>query len=1005
MPAAFPVNRMVGPDGYPPPKPSAKNNKRRVGVGGGMAPPVHTNAVEHVGMGGYGGSALNNAQGMSRLHNLTAERRFFEQVKDIISSSSRDSWSEFVKCIELFSNDFISRKDMFTLVQDLFGPAHQALFEEFKALLFRRTAYDSSAGDMWYAVPLSEIDFSQCLKCTPSYRALPKDYPNALCSDKGPLETSVLNDHWVSIPIGSEESYSFKHMRKNQYEEALFKCEDDRFEIDMLIDTNMSTIRILEPLNEEIQHIKQLEESDVGCPKFNFQLEKRHLSTVHLNCITRLYGEFATEILELLRKNPVGAIPVILKRLKQKDLEWRKARQDLTKTWKEVLAVNTERSLDHRSFYHRSQDKRTYNAKHLVNDIKIIGTNPEACTPAELVPLEVICPVPSDNELLQKCGADLRPCNLIMNFNNAGRGIHRDIYRIFSHATEMSSMNSGEKERISALWRDFTRVFFDLPVHFMYSGTAADVANNLSLPEGHPHYALHSGDKPDAAEVTPSWEIGTKVLTLFGTGIITGYRLTDRMHSVKMPFGVAYMRSSSIVGAEQLSSAALEAIGVKKDAQDRESILNGLKVPPADNEVPVYRPQELFFGTQMCYVFLRLYHTIFVRLLNARNLAATNAAAATKNASSMPKYDVLEDDSGCVEGHKASLRTGGATIATAGGTRGHRSDAYSCVLSHIVSMVGGSLEPTKFEDHCRQLLGNQSFFLYTIDKVLQQALKCLQAMANDDTVTKLIGVYLYHRSRSPKQGVAPSLYKAHVAFVLSNTMEEVFRLQYITDSSGEISGKSGVACQCLGALSFDLSTVDAQTIGNVATPRAVMTPKAALGSADDGGMDSASSSAVKAPQLILPDADENSDEDDDKSSGDSDGEGEEEEEHPVRRATRAGRGSAASSSPTSMEGDEELMEDGDENGSAMENGIEEEDGSDDEDGSERMTRRSGPGSANSRRGGRDNTIAKGAERQIKKALSGRGPRGGKDDISTGELSDTATNNGQVLCVRNTLKRV
>ena len=38
----------------------------------------------------------------------------------------------------------------------------------------------------------------------------------------------------MSIPIGSEESYSFKHMRKNKYEEALFKCEDDRFEIDMV---------------------------------------------------------------------------------------------------------------------------------------------------------------------------------------------------------------------------------------------------------------------------------------------------------------------------------------------------------------------------------------------------------------------------------------------------------------------------------------------------------------------------------------------------------------------------------------------------------------------------------------------------------------------------------------------------------------------------------------------------------------------------------------------------
>ena len=32
------------------------------------------------------------------------------------------------------------------------------------------------------------------------------------------------------------------------------------------------------------------------------------------------------DMLELLRKNPVGAIPIILRRLKQKGLEWRKVR-------------------------------------------------------------------------------------------------------------------------------------------------------------------------------------------------------------------------------------------------------------------------------------------------------------------------------------------------------------------------------------------------------------------------------------------------------------------------------------------------------------------------------------------------------------------------------------------------------------------------------------------------------------------------------------------------------
>ena len=44
--------------------------------------------------------------------------------------------------------------------------------------------------------------------------------------------------------MGSEENYSFKHMRRNQYEEALFRCEDERFEIDMVIDSNTATIRV-----------------------------------------------------------------------------------------------------------------------------------------------------------------------------------------------------------------------------------------------------------------------------------------------------------------------------------------------------------------------------------------------------------------------------------------------------------------------------------------------------------------------------------------------------------------------------------------------------------------------------------------------------------------------------------------------------------------------------------------------------------------------------------------
>ena len=42
-------------------------------------------------------------------------------------------------------------------------------------------------------------------------------------------------------------------MRKNQYEEALFRVEDDRFELDMMIETNSSTLRHLAKLTAELE--------------------------------------------------------------------------------------------------------------------------------------------------------------------------------------------------------------------------------------------------------------------------------------------------------------------------------------------------------------------------------------------------------------------------------------------------------------------------------------------------------------------------------------------------------------------------------------------------------------------------------------------------------------------------------------------------------------------------------------------------------------------------------
>lgn len=101
-----------------------------------------------------------------------------------------------------------------------------------------------------------------CPGPTPSYHLLPPQVPRRVGSQRSYAESLVLNDDLVSQTIGSED-FSFnvmlvfddekQHMRRNQYEDALFRCEDDRFEADVILETTRSAAAQLESLERELQ--------------------------------------------------------------------------------------------------------------------------------------------------------------------------------------------------------------------------------------------------------------------------------------------------------------------------------------------------------------------------------------------------------------------------------------------------------------------------------------------------------------------------------------------------------------------------------------------------------------------------------------------------------------------------------------------------------------------------------------------------------------------------------
>jgi paired amphipathic helix protein Sin3a len=62
----------------------------------------------------------------------TEEWAIFEKIKKILPS--RDNWREFLKCLELYSQEVLGREEMLSLMRNLFG-RHTDLVEEFDRLL------------------------------------------------------------------------------------------------------------------------------------------------------------------------------------------------------------------------------------------------------------------------------------------------------------------------------------------------------------------------------------------------------------------------------------------------------------------------------------------------------------------------------------------------------------------------------------------------------------------------------------------------------------------------------------------------------------------------------------------------------------------------------------------------------------------------------------------------------------------------------------------------------
>jgi paired amphipathic helix protein Sin3a len=187
----------------------------------------------------------------------------------------------------------------------------------------------------------------------------------------------------------------------------MHKTEEERYEFDINIEGNLHTISILEPIYRKIQNMTVEEKSRFKLPvglgkgflKANhIQIcQTKHLiigfnSTIYQRVIKKIYETgHGLEVIDALHNNPCVAVPVVLKRLKQKDEEWKRCqvrsciifsilvmvltgisvfKRDWNKIWKEVESRNYQKSLDHQGVTFKAADKKLISTKTFMAEIK-----------------------------------------------------------------------------------------------------------------------------------------------------------------------------------------------------------------------------------------------------------------------------------------------------------------------------------------------------------------------------------------------------------------------------------------------------------------------------------------------------------------------------------------------------------------------------------------------------------------------------------------------------------
>lgn len=649
---------------------------------------------------------------------LLEELGFFDKVKKAIGN--KQTYNEFLKILNLYSQDIIDKATLVERVDSFLGDNHYDLLRWFKHFVgyLERTQFIEDI-----TFKKHQIELSLCKAYGPSYRQLPKVETYMPCSGRDEMCWEVLNDEWVGHPTWASEDSGFVSHRKNQYEEILFKIEEERLEFDYHMEANLRTIQTLETIANRIANMTPEQKASFKLPP-----GLGHTSqTIYKKVIRKIYDkDRGFEVIDALHENPAVAVPVILKRLKQKDEEWKRAQREWNKVWRSMEQKVFYKSLDHLGLTFKQADKKLLTAKQLVSEISTVKVEQQnkRVHPLTPKPQEQLNYVFTDNDIIF------------------------DILRLAEFFIFHSSNYSvSDREKLGAFFKYFVGLFFGIP------NEEIEAALKSRNKEGADRE--NEGKRPEESHVVAESNGATE------PGVSK-----KRHRDPDLLKDVLKKQSKSRKEEPDVSSASESDEPDLLDEVEKSGELwirtASSKFTLSDMTRQEKRDKFNFFCNTTIYVFFRHLRILYERLeeIKAMNEEVTAEIRTRK----VPQF---AEDLNLIS---HTLEDLGVEIL---GTK----DCYKQVLSLTERLLDGEVEHQWFEESLRQGYRNKAYKCYTIDKVVQALVKHMHTMFTDTKTSEMVVLFEQDRNCPASTAKDQILYRMQVRSLMSND-ENMFKIGF-----------------------------------------------------------------------------------------------------------------------------------------------------------------------------------------------------------------------------------